>query len=632
MAKTTAAQRKQLPPAEKTKSAICFMCLFDGLRVPSIRRLIRRPHTFCDIPLCTFDPAFFSPDAENMLTDLYHKLFTGTCDCIIDPSIDQVMSALASHSNISQNQRVILHYFGYGCKQPGNDGSLFFFNESRSKYYSMQVTNFIGNCYAPLMLIFDCNNAGGLYKSVSAMKESKHLDLFALFSCSEGESLPMATDLPQDIFSMCLLQPYKMSIWWHKRQFESVVDLDMSHIEEDLCMRALFYAILNAIAVDTVSHDEYEALFHRDPAVGSLCRGFLLAQKILWEFGIKCVAIPSIDGAESNALWDFWDTAIDMAISNPSNVAESVFSMVMQTFANVPYPSAYPMFSYFMSVPEFHTRVASALLNLIDDMENPVNCALTKSDIWKTIVNLDMKSISVEALLLLAKLTAVSDISPFEQSHPLLFSLSTPTDLLRAGMLALCCSFLKPCHSSFHRLSMDCIRAPDECAPLHCLLFGLLEEKAGKFMSLPSSSQKFTPLLSSDRLDVRAAACFALGFTKSPAPMRMLIAALSDASWIVRNEALIAATKLVKFASIDDSRLFRQTITHLREDPVQLVRENAAQVDAQLQSLPDTSLSHETDAFIRAPESQLLNLLLASVRHRHFVKFYTTNIFRDDFT
>lgn len=627
MAKSSPVARKPMPPAEKTKSAICFLCLFHGLRVPSIRRLVRKPYTFCDVPVSTFNPAFFSPDAEDTLTQLYGRLFTGKCDCLIDPSVEQVMSSLSRQSHVTQNQRVILHYFGYGCCPPGNDGSLYFFNDSRTKYYSMQVSNFIGNCYAPQMLIFDCNNAGALYKSVLAAKEAKRLDLMALFSCSAGEDLPAAADLPMDLFSMCLLHPYKMARWWHERQFGKIVQLDMSCID-DTKMESLFSAILNAIAVETLERDDYEALFNRDPVVSSLCRGFLLAQKIMSHFGVTCIAIPSITGAESSTLWDFWDTTMDLAMSYPQSVIESVFEMTTMTFTKAPSPSAYPLFCYFLTVNELHVRAASILLNLLDQMDDPKSSTICKSDIWKTILNLDAKRTSVEALLLLAKLIAVCDISPFEQNHPMLFSPSTPPEIMRAGMLALCCSFAKPCSNSFHRLAIECIRAPDECAPFHCLLFGLLEEKAGKFTALPSSSQKFAPLLSSERSGVRASACFAIGFTKAASVIRILMAMFSDKSWVVRNEALIATVRLINSGCCEDITDFCEQILKLVEDPNQFVRNNAREIQSQISRI--TSQHERSDGGFFVPESQLLKLLVASVRERDFAKVYELDAFRTE--
>jgi hypothetical protein len=95
-------------------------------------------------------------------------IFTGPCDYVVDPSIDTVQRLLTQHSSASSNQRVILHYFGYGCHAPTSDGSLFFFTENRSRYFALPVASYIQFCQSPLFLIFDCSSSGSLYKAVLA--------------------------------------------------------------------------------------------------------------------------------------------------------------------------------------------------------------------------------------------------------------------------------------------------------------------------------------------------------------------------------------------------------------------------------------------------------------------------------
>ena len=64
----------KLPQAcNKTKAAICLFCLFDGLRNPSIRRLVRKPRTVCQRQLLTFDPTYYAPASKNGVQDIYNN-------------------------------------------------------------------------------------------------------------------------------------------------------------------------------------------------------------------------------------------------------------------------------------------------------------------------------------------------------------------------------------------------------------------------------------------------------------------------------------------------------------------------------------------------------------------------------
>lgn len=111
--------------SQKTKYALCFLCLFDGLRTPSIRRLVRKPRTICDQPLLTFDPSYFAPKSRQAIRKQYSKLYC-PCEIVVDPSVDTVSMLLKKHASSIPPQNVIIHYYGHGCHPP-SEGCLFFF-------------------------------------------------------------------------------------------------------------------------------------------------------------------------------------------------------------------------------------------------------------------------------------------------------------------------------------------------------------------------------------------------------------------------------------------------------------------------------------------------------------------------
>jgi hypothetical protein len=283
-----------------------------------------------------------------------------------------------------------------------------------------------------------------------------------------------------------------------------------------------------------------------------------------------------------------------------------------------------------MGIPEFHDRVVSALLKNIDDLPNPTGSPIATSDLWRSIVGL--KKVSSYGLVLLAKLIVSSSIRPFEDHTPLVFSGSTDASLLRAGMLALLCSFNTSGASSFHRLPLACIQASDECAPMNCLLFGLLVDRAGKFLVLPPSSTKFAALLQSPIPDVRAAAAYALGFAKSGAEVPLLFSLFSDHKWHVRYEALISASRLLNLGYYERIDNVITVVKDLENDEVQVIRDAAKSISAQLNAMGVNARWDNQDMTLglELPDSLLLKLLIASVRRAGFRDVYMTNPFRAD--
>jgi hypothetical protein len=623
MTRSPSNPRPPQAPCSKTKSAVCFMCLFDGLRIPSINRLIRRPHSFCQLPLSLFDPSFFSPKANAALVSRYRSLFTGPCDCVVDPSIDTVQKLLTQHSNPSLNQRVVLHYFGFGCHAPTADGNLYFFTENRDRYFYLPVANYMRFCQAPLFLIFDCNNAGALYQAVAAARTSMRLDVIALFSCGRDQVHPIGADLPIDLFSQCLLNPFEMALWWHRRRYQVPVDA----VENDRGMRGLFQALVDAIAVDSVH--EHDLLFRNDPSVAALCRGFLVAHKILSSFRLTCLSIPEIGSkCDRHLFWDFWETAVDVAASQRCDVNEAIFDMLMKSFKSAPFQSAFPLFGYFMAIPEFHARVVTALLRHVDGLADPVNSPIARSQIWKSIV--ELKKVSADVLILLAKLIGASDIAPFDHHVPLAFSGTSDETLLRAAMLALICSFSRPCANSHHRLSMVCIQASDHCAPLNFVLFGLLADRAGNFLSLPECCERFADSLDSPKSDVRAAAAFALGCNRAEGRVDYLLPKLADSSWLVRYESILAIGKMLNRGLVEDVPEVVRELQMVEQDNVARVRDAATMVVEQLRS---GARNDSEGAFnLELPRSLLLPLLVESVRRPNFLDAYPKNMFREDET
>lgn len=242
-------------PVTKTKSVVTFLCIFDGLRKPSIRRLIRKPRTICNKPLLTFDPSFYAPSSTKALSDLYKHSINCPCEIAVDPSVQTVVDMLRKESNKMPLHRVLIHYFGQGCYYP-SDSNIFFFNDDRSRYKSMKFSTLLNSCPFPLCIVLDCPKASSLAKIISSKRDS-----FAFFACGANEKLPLSPSLPLDLFSSCLFQPFTIAIWCqnlnhcnifdtYKLNIDSVInngnDNDNSDSESDSENESSLYEISNS--------------------------------------------------------------------------------------------------------------------------------------------------------------------------------------------------------------------------------------------------------------------------------------------------------------------------------------------------------------------------------------------------
>lgn len=618
-------QTQPAPPAiaEKTKSAICFLCLFDGLRIPSIRRLIRKPHIFHEMQVRIFDPSFFSPNAQESLSNTYTNIIQGQCDCLVDPSIDSVRQILSIHANNSKNQRIILHYCGYGCLAPNQEGSIYFFTQDRSKYFPILITNLIASCPAPLLMIFDVNNAGSLFKSINMLRENKKLDLFALFSSGADEPLPSSTDLPLDLFSQCLLNPFKTMIWWQMRRMsKSLSQADISDVTNNKFFESFLDSVLEAIAFDVVPPKTHQEIFRKDPAVAQLFRGFFLAQYIFWFFHIKPESIPHLPSGNDHVLWTFFETAHDLTCSNPETSPEHIFELLVTSFMSCPFSSAFPMFSFFLQRENFHERVISCLIDYVDN-DGELNNIAARSGLMQAI--LAIPNPSPESLILLSKLAIISGISPFDKFNSIAYLNSKETDVLKAGMLSICCGLAGECDNPFNMLPKICTAKAKECAPFSAILFGLLAER-GKTMDLPAVFLYFIPLLQEDRSDSRATAIYALGYAKSKNSIPKIMEMLNDPAPLVRVQAILAISRIINSGFLDQINDFADKLTKMKdEDQDEEVRNNASIISNQLNK--HISEGKSSRIVLQIPENKLVKILYHSVISPHFLQRYTTNVF-----
>lgn len=135
---------------------------------------------------------------------------------LVEPSSSEVLIFLKSVKPKIQG-RIVLHYFGFGALSPNDSDQLYFCSEHLHQPESVQVSNILEILTQPLCFVFDCNFAS----SFSEMLMQNKNRIFAFFGTSIDESIPLSLDVPLDLFSMCLLNSFSMSIWFHQRRYST---------------------------------------------------------------------------------------------------------------------------------------------------------------------------------------------------------------------------------------------------------------------------------------------------------------------------------------------------------------------------------------------------------------------------
>lgn len=476
------------PPPSRTKLALAFLCLFDGLRTPSIRRLVRKPRTIAMKPLLTFDPSFYAPSSKNALQNIYLKTINCPCEIAVDPSVQIVLNLLRKHATSVSSQRVILHYYGHGCHPPLADGCLFFFTDDRAKYKPIKIQNIVNACTCPLCIILDCPFAGILLQHINIRP-----NIFAFLASSSSEPLPLSTDVPMDIFSSCLLSPFETALFWRNRQSTTINGECTEPPEESRTfLNQLFMSILDSIVFDTQSRSTVEA-YARDPSINQLMRGFVLAQRVMLSFNLHPIALPELKPMAQHQLWEFWEVALDFSITlSLEEGMKMIFELFVSSFKKFPNNGYIPLFSFFVQIPQFNKEAFTVLLDYLDSVEAS-NDLTSRSSLLKTIISLPKPS--PESMIVLAKILASSTSQAIDRTTPLTFASSSNPDVMKFGMLSMICAMNNQNLPSVNALAQICMDHSRDCMPYSAIFLGLLIYRSSGFINVSPIRSSFLPII-----------------------------------------------------------------------------------------------------------------------------------------
>lgn len=595
----------------KTKCALCFLCLFDGLRTPSIRRLIRKPRTVCNKPILTFDPSCSSPSTEECFETVYRTLFNCKSYVSVDPSVQTVLAKLRQYTNSIPPHRVLIHYFGQGCHAPTTDGCLYFFSEDRARYKPLKMLNFLNTCSCPLAFIFDCPSAASLMNQVKNKK-----DIFAFFATGINEALPLSTHTPADLFSFCMLSPYEAAIWWRlHRVHSSVYTVPREPSEENVgFLQSFLFALLDAIAFETQSSIVYD-VFNEDPTISQLFKGFLLGKRIMSSYNIHSQSLPELNPTNSHQLWCVWEFAIDLSLTlMPSQIEPLVFNICCESMNTYPSSVIFPMLSFFINKQAFREKAADIIWKYIDSVPESAEIA-ARSVLPKVIMQLDKPS--YKCLLVIAKIFSAKKIINIDPQITFSFLMLHDPNSLYSAMIALSCLINKTFLSSGVKLTHILIDNAEECAPYSALLLGSIVGKGGPLMQIRGYTEKFLPLLSNERPDSRATTVYLLGYADPLEVLSPIKSLSNDPDPYVREQVMHS---LILLASNNKDRSIIDSIEPFSKDENENVRISYKNAEANISRI-------KQGGQISQSTNNILNDFVQSVYSINFKDRMDTNIF-----
>uniref|UniRef100_A0A8C0DFM0 Regulatory associated protein of MTOR complex 1 n=1 Tax=Balaenoptera musculus TaxID=9771 RepID=A0A8C0DFM0_BALMU len=352
------AQSWRMKDRMKTVSVALVLCLNVGVDPPDVVKT-----TPCARLECWIDPLSMGPQkaletiGANLQKQYENWQPRARYKQSLDPTVDEVKKLCTSLRRNAKEERVLFHYNGHGVPRPTVNGEIWVFN-NYTQYIPLSIYDLQTWMGSPSIFVYDCSNAGLIVKSFKqfALQREQELEVAAinpnhplaqmplppsmknciqLAACEANELLPMIPDLPADLFTSCLTTPIKIALRWFCMQkcvsLVPGVTLDLiEKIPGRLNDRRtplgelnwIFTAITDTIAWNVLPRDLFQKLFRQDLLVASLFRNFLLAERIMRSYNCTPVSSPRLPPTYMHAMWQAWDLAVDICLSQLPTIIE----------------------------------------------------------------------------------------------------------------------------------------------------------------------------------------------------------------------------------------------------------------------------------------------------------------------
>lgn len=359
------AQTWRMKERMKTVSVALVLCLNIGVDPPDVVKT-----SPCARMECWIDPSSMSPQKAleivgNKLQEQYERWQPrARYKQSLDPTVEEVKKLCSSLRRNAKEERVLFHYNGHGVPRATANGEIWVFNKSYTQYIPLSVYDLQTWMGSPSIFVYDCNNAGLIVQSFiqfAAQREQEQERCLAqgtpipvphvvknciqLAACDANQLLPMNPELPADLFTSCLSTPIKVALRWFCSQKSSKlvpgVTLDLiEKIPGRLNDRRtplgelnwIFTAVTDTIAWNTLPRELFHKLFRQDLLVASLFRNFLLAERVMRSYNCTPVSSPRLPPTYMHRMWQAWDLAVDICLSQLPDVIENLGNFKHSTF------------------------------------------------------------------------------------------------------------------------------------------------------------------------------------------------------------------------------------------------------------------------------------------------------------
>jgi len=357
----------------KTVSVALVICLNVGVDPPDVTKT--QP---CARQECWVDPQSLNPQRAletiggNLQRQYERWQPRARYRQSLDPTVEEVRRLATGLRRSAREERVLFHYNGHGVPRPTANGEIWVFNRSYTQYIPLSIYDLQSWMGSPSIYVYDCNNAGIIvdsFKNFAEQHEREYVEqvraggqaqtgaaelppppslrnCIQLAACSKDQLLPMNPDLPADLFTACLTTPIKVALRWF------VMRNDLGHLAPQVKLEHLekipgqfgdrrtmlgelnwiFTAITDTIAWNTLPRDTFQKLFRQDLLVASLFRNFLLAERIMKSNDCTPVSQPKLPDTHQHPMWEAWDLAVDISLSQLKNILAEDRSYVPSSF------------------------------------------------------------------------------------------------------------------------------------------------------------------------------------------------------------------------------------------------------------------------------------------------------------
>ncbi|XP_047024257.1 regulatory-associated protein of mTOR [Helicoverpa zea] len=336
----------------KTHCVALVLCLNVGVDPPDVVKT--QP---CARLECWIDPQSLSP--SKALESIGHALQSqyerwqprARYKQSLDPTSDEVKKLCCSLRRNAKDERVLFHYNGHGVPKPTTQGEIWVFNRAYTQYIPLSMYDLQTWMGAPSLYVYDCSNAGVIVDNFKQFAEQHEREYEAqmnskseegaavgpavsyknciqLAACAAGQSLPMNPELPADLFTACLTTPVKMAMkWFVLRERTRVAPSDVHDLIDKIPgqvtdrrtmlgeLNWIFTAITDTIAWSSLPPELFQQLFRADLLTASLCRNFLLADRIMRSYNCTPVSLPALPSLAAHPLWAAWEHTLDLALA-----------------------------------------------------------------------------------------------------------------------------------------------------------------------------------------------------------------------------------------------------------------------------------------------------------------------------